>query len=146
MRKIRPRHRENGRNASLRKSHSRCFESIQMVTGPSLTRLIVMCAPNTPHSTGRSMCIESCAQNSLNIRSAASGGAALLKEGRFPFLVLAYKVNWLTTSNAPRVSWTERFIAPFSSANTRRRRTLPASQSRSSVLSLVSNPTNKSSP
>src|ERR1041385_7989318 len=54
-------------------------------------------------------------------------------DGRFPFFVVANKVNWLTTRISPPTSCTERFIKPCSSLKMRRRTSLPASHSMSSV-------------
>jgi hypothetical protein len=55
-------------------------------------------------------------------------------------------VNWLTTSAPPPVSARERFILPWSSANTRRLATLAASQSASASVSAWVTPTRTSSP
>ena len=65
---------------------------------------------------------------------------------RLPFLVEAWRVNWLTTRMSPRVSSTERFITPRSSSKMRRFTILCVSQSMSSRLSLSSMPTRMSIP
>ena len=39
-----------------------------------------------------------------------------MKLGRFPFLVEAWRVNWLTTKASPSLSRSERFIFPFASS------------------------------
>ena len=46
---------------------------------------------------------------------AMAGLAAFINEGRFPFFVLACKVNWLTTIISPFTSIIDKFINPFSS-------------------------------
>lgn len=43
-------------------AHSRAFESIQIVTGPSFTRATCISAPKTPRSTGRPVSAASAAQ------------------------------------------------------------------------------------
>src|SRR6201998_2089761 len=69
--------------------YSFCFESIQIVTGPSFTSWTDICAPNTPRCTGFPSNPSSSWQKSVYRRSANSGGAARTNEGRLPFLVLA---------------------------------------------------------
>ena len=54
-----------------------------MVTGPSLTRLTAMCAPNTPVSTAMPRARQSATTRSYS-GSAASGRAAAVKPGRLP--------------------------------------------------------------
>jgi hypothetical protein len=61
-----------------------------------------------------------------------------LYEGRFPFFVLANRVNWLTNRMPPSTSCTERFITPLSSLNTRSRTIFPLSHSMSSAVSASS--------
>jgi hypothetical protein len=61
---------------------------------------------------------------------AVLGAAAVEKPGRLPF-VSAASVNWLTTSAAPPVSRSERFIRPPSSRKMRRSATLRARRSAS---------------
>ena len=50
---------------------------------------------------------------------AASGASADEKLGRMPFEVSAASVNCGTSSTPPFTSWTERFIFPAPSENTR---------------------------
>ena len=64
-----------------------------MVTGPSLTRLTCMSAPKTPVATGRLVAAARAAQNWLQSGAACSGRAARMKDGRFPFLTAAKRVN-----------------------------------------------------
>ena len=64
-----------------------------MVTGPSLTRLTCMSAPKTPVATGRLVAAARAAQNWLQSGAADSGRAARMKDGRFPFLTAAKRVN-----------------------------------------------------
>ena len=58
-------------------------------------------------------------RRSSKSRRPSSGGAALVKLARVPLFVSAARVNWGTSRTPPPMSWTERFILPASSANTR---------------------------
>ena len=49
--------------SALRRPHSRCFESMMIVTGPSLIRLTSICAPNSPVATGLP---RSCVSRAMN--------------------------------------------------------------------------------
>ncbi len=75
-----------------------------------------------------------------------SPGAALPHDGRRPRLTSPCSVNWLTTSTAPPVSITDRFITPASSAITLRLASLEATTSASSSVSPWATPTRASSP
>jgi hypothetical protein len=56
--------------------YSRAFESSQIVTGPSLTRLTCMFAPKTPVGTDLPRSSASSAANASNAGCATSGRAA----------------------------------------------------------------------
>jgi len=63
----------------------------------SFTNSTRMSAPNTPVSTATPSRVR-CAQNAATSGSATGREAAALHDGRRPFRVSAYNVNWLTTS------------------------------------------------
>src|SRR5690625_6268651 len=72
--------------------------------------------------------------NKLSISSARSGFSASIKEGRLPFLVEAYNVNWLMTNISPSISRTDLFIFPCSSEKIRRFAILLRSEEHTSEL------------
>ena len=75
-----------------------------------------------------------------------SGLAALMYDGRLPFLVEACNVNWLMTRISPPSSRIDLFITPFSSSKIRRFTIFLQSQSISFCPSDSSMPTNISIP
>src|SRR5438067_4778887 len=109
------------------------------VTGPSLTRLIVMWAPNEPDATVAPAWPRQ-AQNRSTIGRPSSGRAALRKLGRFWPRASANRVNWETTRNwAP--TWLEsRLNLPSPSLKTRRWRIFLASRSASASVSPSATP------
>jgi len=73
------------------------------VTGPSLTSMTCMSAPNAPVCT-LAPSARSASAKALTSGSATAPGAAACQVGRRPFLVSAYRVNWLITSSGAPVS------------------------------------------
>ncbi len=122
-------------------AYSRFFESMQMVTGPSLMSETFMSAPKMPVFTSLPNCAESSAMNLLYKGTAISGFEARMYDGRLPFLVEANSVNWLTRSIP--LSGTcimELFMMPFSSSKIRRLTIFPQSHFMSSSVSVSSIP------
>lgn len=78
--------------------------------------------------------------------SATSGEAALTNEGRRPFRVSAYKVNWLTRSISELVSMADRLNLPSSSANILRLAIFSLKYTDSSLLSPWPMPRNTTNP
>ena len=93
-------------------AYSGHFESIQIVTGPSLISDTCMSAPKRPVATLRPSSCSSRNTNRSKRGREISGGAARLHDGRFPFFTEAKRVNWLTASTSPATSSTLRFITP----------------------------------
>jgi len=126
--------------------YSLFFVSMIMVTGPSLTRATFMSAPKVPVLTCLPVFSDRDVMKYSYSGMACSGRAALIKEGRLPFLYAACSVNWLTRSISPFTSLMSLFINPFSSLKTRRSAILPLSQSASSLVSSVSMPSRTKKP
>src|SRR5690606_8487756 len=81
-----------------------CFQtSSVIVNGPSLTSSTRIIAPNRPVATVAPR-LRSAVQNASTRGSATCPGAAADQDGRRPFTVSAYNVNWLTTSNGASTS------------------------------------------
>ena len=74
-------------------------DSIQKVTGPSFVSVTFMSAPNRPVATSATVALQT-STNLSKYSAAFSGGAALVKLARVPFLVSAARVNWGTSSRA----------------------------------------------
>src|SRR5260221_298167 len=88
--------------AAPRQAVRRYASSIK-VTGPSLTSVTCMSAPNTPVRT-LAPSSRSASAKAVTSGSATGPGAAACQVGRRPFLVSAYRVNWLITSSGAPVS------------------------------------------
>ena len=69
-----------------------------------------------------------------------------MKEGRWPFLQLAYKVNWETRSSSPPTSESDRLVFPLSSSKIRILSALSSILSAMSVVSVSLTPTRIRSP
>ena len=110
------------------------------VTGPSLTRLTFMSAPNTPVCT-RAPSSRSAAATASTSGSATGPGAAACQVGRRPFRVSAYSVNWLITSNGACTSEQD-----FSPCRMRSPHSLAASFAASASVSSCVTPTRTISP
>lgn len=75
-----------------------------------------------------------------------AGGAERINEGRSPFFVIAWRVNWLTSKTSPPTSSREWFIFPSESLKIRIRRVFLQIHWISSFASPASMPTNNNKP
>ena len=116
-------------------TYSLFFDSIQMVTGPSFVSSIFISAPKLPVATLRPSAASTFATNSSYRGIDMASGAALIHEGRLPFLVMAWSVNWLTIITSPSTSCTEQFIMPSASSKMRNCTSFYVSHSKSSAVS-----------
>ena len=114
--------------------------SRMMVTGPSLTRLTFMFAPNTPVSTWAPS-PRSDEIIAVTSGSATGPGAAACQVGRRPFRVSAYRVNWLMTRSGAAMSEQD-----FSPSRMRSPQSLAASFAAVSGVSSWVTPTSTSRP
>src|ERR1700722_13641079 len=118
----------------------RCHDSSNSVTGPSLINSTRICAPNTPFATVAPR-RRSASANAVTNGSATGPAAAAFHDGRRPFSVFAYSVNWLTTRIGAFMSAADR-----SSSSIRKCQSFSASRRAVSSVSLWVTPTNASRP
>jgi len=121
------------------------LQESRIVNGPSLDRSTLISAPKTPLSVTVFFSLQADRIYSYNL-FALSGLPAFVKEGRFPFLQSAHKVNCDTIRSSPFTSVRERFVLPFSSANIRSPSSLRINLSATSSVSSSNTPTNTSRP
>ena len=120
-------------------------ESKAMVKGPSLVRVTCINAPKRPAAVRTPSASRARRKRSTRV-SATAGSAASVKEGRLPFRVSAYRVNWLTTSASPATSSSDRLIFPASSSKMRRFAVLGRQAVRVSLASPWPTPSSITSP